>query len=56
MHKSAGYNSPKGEANNAEQNVQRGQANPAPDSNHATVTVPPAAQKTADKTAKGTKA
>lgn len=56
MYKTAGYNSPKGEANNAEQNVQRGQANPAPGSSHVTVTAPPAAQKTADKTVKGVKA
>ena len=49
MYKPAGYNSPKGEANNAEQHLQRGQANPARGSKHATVTVPPAAQKIADK-------
>ncbi|MFZ3183821.1 MAG: hypothetical protein WA173_06735 [Pseudomonas sp.] len=49
MYKSAGYNSPKGEANNAEQNLQRGQVKPAPGSSHVTVTVPPAAQKPTDK-------
>lgn len=56
MYKPAGYNSPKGEANNAEQNLQRGQANSAPDSDHATVSVPPAAQKTTDKEHKKHKA
>ncbi|MDP3848685.1 MAG: hypothetical protein Q8R10_19885 [Pseudomonas sp.] len=48
MHKSAGYNSPKGAANNAEQNLARGQAKPALCSSHVTVTVPPAAQQIND--------
>lgn len=49
MHTSAGYNSPKGDANNAEQNQQPVQVNPAPGGNAATVTTPSALQKTADK-------
>jgi hypothetical protein len=40
---------PKDEANNAEQNQQPVQANPAPGVNAATVTAPSALQRTADK-------
>ncbi|MDP3848688.1 MAG: hypothetical protein Q8R10_19900 [Pseudomonas sp.] len=47
MHKPAGYNSPKGDANNAEQNQPQAQANPAPGGNSATVTALPAVHKVA---------